>query len=103
MDTTNCGSILVALRAFLAQYNLAVTVQHDGESTSSASRFDVYQPQHPYVSLDEYINGAHAVSAAAVVASSRKITWPADPAISTCLRSRACASIFVTLQRVPMS
>lgn len=45
---------------FNLQYNLAVTVQHDNEPASSASHFDVYQPQHPYVSLDTYINGAHA-------------------------------------------
>jgi hypothetical protein len=32
-------------------------VQHDDEPASSASRFDVYQPQRPYVSLDNYING----------------------------------------------
>ena len=41
----------------MPQYNLAVTVQHDDEPASSASRFDVYQPQRPYVSLDKYIDG----------------------------------------------
>jgi hypothetical protein len=49
--------ILQTATCFL-QYNLAVTVQHDDELASSASRFDVYQPQHPYVSLDNYIDGA---------------------------------------------
>lgn len=40
------------------QYDLAVTVHHDNESDNSASRYDVYLPQRPVVSLDNYINGA---------------------------------------------
>ena len=46
------------IRSCPSQYDLAVTVHHDNESASSASRYDVYQPQRPFVSLDHFIDGA---------------------------------------------
>ena len=34
-------------------------VSHDSEPRSVASRFDTYIPGKPYLSLDEFIDGAH--------------------------------------------
>jgi Copper amine oxidase, enzyme domain len=44
------------------KYHLAVTRRKDAEPRSVASRFDTYVPGAPFVSLDDFIDGARHVA-----------------------------------------
>ncbi|GAB4821559.1 hypothetical protein N2152v2_008605 [Parachlorella kessleri] len=45
------------------KYNVAVTQQHDEEYRAHASMYDMYNPAHPLVSLDHYLNGESVTNA----------------------------------------
>lgn len=62
-----------------------MTVHHDDEPANSASRFDVYVPQRPYVSLDKYINGAPLLHPHKLLPICAAFTWqPAtDPELTS--------------------